>query len=250
MQTEEHDIEIRNDHLHVTVCIPTDDGPAPRPTVLIVSGIAYEANEQPAEMLRHTLAEALTEAGFFVVMYTPRAQGMILDDFQEVGTDDQVDEASAVFRWIHLQELTDPKALDVIGIGLGSVVVAGLLNRSVHLDRTVLIAPVLPETVRTKWTTNGTEPARVEMLPDRFVNDLTNVDTSGELIASGVPTMLVHGAADTIAPVENSLEIERAMQDADAAVNLWLVPFADHYFSDNDARSACAQAITQFLQHA
>ncbi|MCA9297260.1 MAG: prolyl oligopeptidase family serine peptidase, partial [Phycisphaerales bacterium] len=176
-----------------------------------------------------------------------RANAMILDDFQQVSANDQIDEASAVFRWLRLQELTNPQALDVIGIGLGATFVAGLLERTHDVHRVVLIAPVTGQTVRTQWMTNGSEPSRASLLPENIVSTIDAVDSIAVLQASNRPTLLIHGAADSIAPVKTSLNIERSLRENDKPVRLWLVPFADHYFTEPDDRTTSARAVAHFL---
>jgi dipeptidyl aminopeptidase/acylaminoacyl peptidase len=247
MKQEQHDIEIGTETLRATVYIPTDDGPSPRPAVLIVTDLAYESDEQHAEAFRSALVDALTGAGMFVITYSSRANAMILDDFQQVSTNDQIDEASAVFRWLRLQELTNPQALDVIGIGLGATLVAGLLERTNDVHRVVLIAPVTGHTVRTLWMTNGSEPSRASLLPEKIVSTIESIDSIAVLKSSNRPTLLIHGAADSIAPVKTSLTIERSLRENDKPVRLWLVPFADHYFTEPDDRTTSARAVANFL---
>ena len=55
------------------------------------------------------------------------------------------------------------------------------------------------------------------------------------------PTLLIHGDADTLVPIDNSAQIFAAFQQADVSTNFITIPGGDHGFRNPEHREAAAQ---------
>jgi dipeptidyl aminopeptidase/acylaminoacyl peptidase len=61
------------------------------------------------------------------------------------------------------------------------------------------------------------------------------------------PILLIHGKDDTVVPIEQSLEMARALQSAGKPVELVTLPNADHWLLHEDTRLAMAKASIAFV---
>jgi len=248
MKQSEHDIDFGRGTMRITLYGPDDDRSAKR-MVLVVTDPAYDTDARQADAFREAVAGALTSNGARVACYDSRTNQTILEDYHQLTTTDQIDEATAVYRWLLVEASDRDQPVDLIGIGLGAVIVAGLLERAPERRRIVLVGPVTADVVRGQWSGNGTTAeVRADLLPEQTVATIEDIDHLKGLLSAKAPVLLIHGAADVVTPVSTSLKIERALHDANHPVELRLVPFADHYFSEQDGRQACAQAIAEFLR--
>jgi dipeptidyl aminopeptidase/acylaminoacyl peptidase len=64
---------------------------------------------------------------------------------------------------------------------------------------------------------------------------------------AGAPILLIHGKDDTVVPIDQSLEMQRALKAAGKPVELVTLPGADHWLLHEDTRLAMARASLDFV---
>jgi pimeloyl-ACP methyl ester carboxylesterase len=215
-----------------------DDGA--RPAVLLVNGppgtLAHEG------LTADTLAEALP--GIAVARYEPRRDdnGALRDPATAV------DDAAAVLHWLLVHEHVDARCVGLLGEGLGAVVAACLAGRTDRINRVCLLAPVTPDEALARITRNGAPPlVDTDIADDAYRAALGGMDGATALATHAPPTLVLHGAADRVAPPSSATPYLAALASAGRAAEHELVARADHGFTGDDARSVCLDRIERFF---
>jgi len=81
------------------------------------------------------------------------------------------------------------------------------------------------------------------------VNDpaLRAISPARRAAQADAPILLIHGKDDSVVPVEQSLEMQRALKAAGKPVELVTLPNADHWLLHEDTRLAMAKASLDFV---
>ncbi len=76
---------------------------------------------------------------------------------------------------------------------------------------------------------------------------LKEISPAKQADQADAPILLIHGKDDVVVPIEQSLEMQRALKAADKPVELLALPNADHWLLHEDTRLAMAKASLDFV---
>ena len=254
--------------LELDLWVPAGDGPAP--LVVWVHGGAWMVGHRqdfPPALRPGQLVDALLAAGLAVASIEYRLA-------REAAFPAQLHDAQAALRW--LRHHAGVLGVDPARVGIGGESAGG------HLAALVALAAGRPELRGTHGVQGpGTDVAALvdwfgvsdlEAMPEFEVPpeiaarlapedlvapedvllagvgpELRAVSSPLPLVGPGAPpTLLVHGDADTVVPLEQSVRLHEALQAAGASSRLVVVPGADHGFTgaaDPDA------VVTETVEH-
>ncbi|MCH8822719.1 MAG: prolyl oligopeptidase family serine peptidase [Planctomycetes bacterium] len=202
------------------------------------------------ELFEH-LADALHRAGIATLTFGPCGQESNGQATERLAVE-SIDAASAVFRWLALQEKIDLRRIGVLGFSLGSIVAACLTKRTDQIARLCLLAPTTPDDVLAHISSNGDGESApllgVEQANEHYFADLKNLTPPQDAALHDRPTLILHGAADRAVPAEISYEYSRAIELADHHVQHTLIALADHFFTQQPGRGVCLNHITRFFE--
>jgi dipeptidyl aminopeptidase/acylaminoacyl peptidase len=88
--------------------------------------------------------------------------------------------------------------------------------------------------------------------PTTFGKRYTQLSPINYVRKDAAPLLLLHGMADTVIPVEQSVELARRLREKGAPVNLLLFENAPHDFDelkDMNAQLAASAAVTFLQEH-
>lgn len=255
--------------LELDLWVPTGDGPVP--VVVWVHGGAWMVGHRhgfPPALHDGQLVDALLAAGLAVASIEYRLA-------REAAFPAQLHDAQAAVRWLrhHAGEL----GLDADRVGIGGESAGG------HLAALVAFAAGRPDLQGTHGVAGPS--TEVAALVDWFgVSDLDampefevppevaarlapeDLVAPGDVLLAGVdpalravssplplvgpgapPTLLVHGDADRVVPLEQSVRLHDALQAAGASSRLVVVPGADHGFTGaTDPVAVVATTVEHF----
>lgn len=257
MNAAELTLTVHEAPVEVTMALPegvnADNPDARLPVALFCAAPPYRTGDEAWRSLRGDLWRALNRRRIIMAWYAPRCTETILEEFHDYSIDDNLDDAAAVFRALQVHDAVDPARIAVIGAGLAATTALTLSERTKQIVARVLISAALPECVSTIWA-NGDAPDDVDadLLPQKFRDAMKGKSVTEALREHPLPTLIVHGAADTTAAAEPAAALATAANDASdtAAATSLLVPFADHLFTDADDRGAAVDTIAVFLADA
>ncbi len=227
------------------------DLPEPRqeprafPTVLLCHGLPSLSPE--AGRLHGQLTDALVGAGLAVASIAEGSTG-------SPGTRlavESVDDAAAVFHGLAVREELDLNHIGVLGHSLGAIVAACLAKRTDQIDRICLLAPVTPDHVAARLAIESAADVAARLggdtVPPGFFDGLEALTPAQDLAAFDRPTLIVHGAADRAVPPTSSTQYRDAILAAGHEVQHVLVAMGDRDFSNETARAACLDRVSQFF---
>ncbi|MGD8369688.1 MAG: alpha/beta fold hydrolase [Desulfobacterales bacterium] len=208
---------------------------------------------------RHTgilrdMAEELTEAGLIALRFDFSGNGQSQGAFAESTYSKQISEMqSAIDRlqqegatWIGLAGHSLGAAVSLLTAAKDERVgaVCALAGRISGLTpRHFLSAEQIEELDRT-GTVRFTSRGRALKLTEAFFADADQYELSGVLAGLHVPLMVVHGDADEIIPVAEAHKARKANPEA---VQLEILPGADHMFSDQRQRREMARKAADWF---
>jgi len=239
------EIELKEGALRGRIHFPAD--PKPSPAVLLSRGV-HVPNED-ASGLFDDLARALTEAGIALVLYEPRCEDLILDEFHAHTAVQDVEEGMAVLAWMARHVRIDSTRIGLIGYSLGAIAAATMARRTESISKICLLAPATAAYVAEHLVRSNGHPSPIksELLPASYVPSLAGLDSTRDLAFHDRPTLLLHGAADRLIAPDVSLQYLRALEAAGRLVEHTLVARADHVFSQPATRIACIAQLERFL---
>ena len=244
---EAFDVELDGTSVRCRLDFPVEDpkGDAPaRPVVLLCEGLPANAR---ARELPGQIADALVDAGVAVatiVRGSDAAAGALL-------AVEAIDDAAAVFHGLMLREDVDLRRVGILGHSVGCVVAACLARRTDQIAGLCLLAPCTAAHVAACAAEDAdseiaSRMGAPEMLPEYF-EGLDALHPVQDVAVYDRPTLIVHGAADRVAPLAIALEYRQSIEAAGHQVEFIQVALADHFFSSNPARSACLDELTGFF---
>ena len=202
------------------------------------------------ELFEH-LTDALNRVGIATLTYGPCGQESNGQATERLAVE-EIDAASAAFRWLALQETIDISRIGVLGFSLGGIVAACLAKRTDQIASLCLLAPTTPDDVLAHLSSNGEGESApllgVEQASEYYFADLKNLKPAQDAALHDRPTLILHGAADRAVPAEVSYEYSRAIELADHHVQHTLIALADHFFTQQLGRGVCLSHITRFFE--
>ena len=215
-----------------------------RPVVLLCEGLPANAR---AREFPGQITDALVDVGVAVatiVGASDAAAGARL-------AVESIDDAAAVFHELMLREDVDLGRVGILGHSVGCVVAACLARRTDQIAGLCLLAPCTAAHVAACAAEDAdseiaSRMGAPEMLPEYF-EGLDALHPVQDVAVYDRPTLIVHGAADRVAPLAVALEYRQSIEAAGHRVEFIQVALADHFFSSNPARSACLDEVTGFF---
>lgn len=172
-------------------------------------------------------ARRLSDAGYVAIAISMRGWP------PSSGADDcglrQPDDVVAVAQWLRTVPGVAADRVGLVGFSQGGQVALLAAARDSRLGAVVAYFPVT-DVARWKTTTaNADIPQYITQVCEPGGSDARSPVTRAAAIAP--PVLLVHGDADTRVPTEQSVRMATALGDAGRAVELFLVPGAQHGFT-------------------
>lgn len=122
--------------------------------------------------------------------------------------------------------------------------VCALAGRLAGLDPTLIFNTVQLEELRQTGRVHFQSRGRDLTLGREFFEDARRYDVPGIVAALPAPLMVVHGDQDEIIPVQNAYEARSSNPD----VELFILPGADHMFSDPAHRRRIADRVARWFR--
>ena len=196
-----------------------------RPAVIVVHG--YQPNGTNGAATVEARAKRLSEDGYIALAMSMRGWP------PSGGSDDcglrQPDDVVQVVNWLKGEPGVDAGHVGLIGFSQGGQVVLLAAARGAPVQAVVAYFPVT-DIARWKETTSfATIPDYITQVCEPGGVSPRSPVAQAALIAS--PVLLVHGDADTRVPTEQSLLLEGRLKSFGRAVDLRLIPGAQHGFT-------------------
>ena len=208
---------------------------------------------------RHTgiLREAaalLADAGFQVLRFdfsgNGQSEGTFIDTSYTQYITEMADAAdflkSTGVRWLGLMGHSMGAAVSILAASRqpGIQAVCTLAGRLTTLDPAGIFSPQqmrqLRETGRLQFISRG----RQLELDDRFLNDMRAYDIRNVVAGLNLPVLVIHGTADEIIPADQAVTAQGLNPDH---LELFMLPDADHFFSQPEHRSAACRKIADWF---
>ncbi|HEV7658121.1 MAG TPA: alpha/beta fold hydrolase [Mycobacteriales bacterium] len=218
-------------------CLTVTDLPAGTPRALVVCAHGLTGDRSGPAGLLAEWAARLAAHGLAVVRFDFRGSGESSGAFEQTSFRGMVEDMVAVGSWALGQ--IGPVPLVTAGISIGGVP-AALSARPLGAAAAVLMSSDLIEDVR--FDTAGMTAIRggEAHLPARFFREREELRPRQELLAAGVPWLLLYG--------EDDVKVSRAAADLAAlGAEVVAVPAADHLFGSGRARTRLAASTAEFV---
>ena len=242
-EQQEFEISVGEGRVRGTLQRPETAGEnGPAPIVLICS-------DPPGSMggpatLMDEMAAALAAGGLAVAQFRGREGG----ESKPTATD-LVDDASAVFRHLLLDDDLDGGRLGLLGWRLGSIIAACLAGRTDQINRICLWSPITSGDLLSRIAKAGAAASLLDAhaVGEPFIESLAKLTPAEDLAAHDRPTLLLHGAADRIIPPSCARPFLEAAERAGRRFEQELIALADHELTDPDIRAACLARVRRFF---
>ena len=83
---------------------------------------------------------------------------------------------------------------------------------------------------------------------DGFATGLGDISPARLAARADAPVLLIHGKDDTVVPIAQSREMERALKRAGKPVEFVLLPQEDHWLSREATRTLMLQSAVAFVE--
>jgi dipeptidyl aminopeptidase/acylaminoacyl peptidase len=150
--------------------------------------------------------------------------------------------------------IANPNRVCIVGASYGGY--AALAGAAFTPDLYACAASIsgvsdLPSMLGTQRRNFGTDSDSVAYWADHIgpANDPNTIAKSPSRSASSVraPVLLLHGADDSVVPIQQSKTMERALTEAGKSVTLVTLPGEDHWLSRTATRTRVLQELETFL---
>lgn len=207
-------------------------------------------------------AQAFAGRGYAVFQPNFRGsndQGLSFRDagFGQWGRKMQTDISDGVAE-LARQGVVDPKRACIVGGSYGGyAALAGVTVQQGLYRCAVAVAGVSDLNYMLSWQTDQRGGARTASM--RYWRKFMGAGSDGDPTLKAIspaqladradaPILLVHGADDTVVPIDQSREMERALKRAGKPVDFLLLPGEDHWLSREATRKAMLSATVAFVE--
>ena len=221
-----------------------------QPTVVLLHGITGQRME--AGFMFVHLARALCAQGIAAVTFDFMHSGESDGSFEQMLVTGEVQDALRVTDWVQRQPFVDRSRMGLLGFSLGGLVAACVMGRSSAYRSLVMLAPSSVRNLcRFSGSTETCEDGRPNlgplMLHPELFTDLQTLDPHSDLVQRPVPTLLVHGTGDETVPPDESLQYQRAIEQAGGSAKRVTINGADHVFGKPRWRAPLTEQVTTFF---
>jgi putative redox protein len=208
---------------------------------------------------RHTgiLREAaarLTDAGFQVLRFdfsgNGQSEGVFIDTSYTQYITEMKDAADYLksngVTWLGLMGHSMGAAVSILAASRqpGIQAVCTLAGRLTTVDPAGIFSPQqlrqLQETGRLQFISRG----RQLELDERFLNDMRDYDIQKVVTHLNLQVLVIHGTADEIISADQAIAAQMLNPDH---LELFMMPGADHFFSQQEHRSAACRKIADWF---
>jgi len=226
------------------------------PLVILPHGGPIVPGDQPGF---DWMAQAFASRGYAVLQPNYRGTLGYGEDFRraaqgEWGRKMQTDLSDGVSA-LAAEGLVDPKRVCIVGASYGGyAALAGVTLQKDIYRCAVSVAPVtdLPKFI--VWVNvrqQGDSRARrfwTELVGASSGPGAADISPARQADKAQAPILLIHGADDTVVPIEQSKMMERALKGAGKPVQMVTLKGEDHWLSDEPSRIALLNAAVTFVE--
>lgn len=204
-------------------------------------------------------AQAFAARGYAVFQPNPRGTLGYGDSFRklaegEVGKRLQTDVSDAIGA-LAAAGLVDPKRVCIAGEDYGGyVALAGVtLQQGLYRCAVAISAPSHLQSFRS-WATQraGDDEVRMRELMSPLgpigAEDLKTISPGTYANRADAPVLLIHGAEDSVVPVEQSRSMSRALKSAGKPVELIVLDKEDHFLAKEETQISLLAAAVAFVE--
>lgn len=228
--------------------------PAAKPTnKLVIEAHGYHQNRE-SDKPALPVAAALHKAGYAVLMFDFRDEGLSKGHEVTVGLFEQRDLEGAV----KFAKSMGYDHIGIIGYSMGAATALEVASKDPTVQAVVADSPFanlyrylkvhMPE-----WTHLPNWPFTPEIFIElRLINglDVKKVDPEKDIAGMRhLPILLIAGTADHVVPMRNSLELYRSLHN-DPNAKLWIVTNAGHVGAYKVMPKKYLERVTVFFEHA
>jgi hypothetical protein len=190
------------------------------------------------------LGTTLVEAGLAVATLRSRDE----DARSARGAGALVDSATAAVGWLVRQPEVDRAHLGILGCGTGAIVAGCVAGRLQLVERLCLLAPITIARATVGSRAQG-DSAALDMskVSEAFLRSLDSLEPERDAARHARRTLVVHPAADRLAPPESLRPWLDALELAERSVEVELLALADRELASPDVRQACLERIGRFF---
>jgi len=217
-----------------------EGGPAP---IVLICADPPGSVGGPSTLMDEMTA-ALIAGGLAVAHFRGREGG----ESKPTATD-LVDDASAVFRHLLLDDDLDGGRVGLLGWRMGAIIAACLAGRTDQINRICLWSPITSGDLLSRIAKAGAAAPllNADAAGEPFIDSLAKLTPAEDLAAHDRPTLLLHGAADRIIPPSCARPFLEAAERAGRRFGQELIALADHELADPDIRAACLARVRRFF---
>ncbi|MDY7109056.1 MAG: prolyl oligopeptidase family serine peptidase [Planctomycetota bacterium] len=242
-EQETFQIAVGKGHVQGTLRRPKAAGEKRPRAVVLICGDPPGAAGGPL-MLMDRLAAALVDAGLAVARFGAREGGE-----SKPTAADLVDDASAVFRQLLLEDDLDANRIGLFGGRLGAITAACLAGRTDQINRVGLWSPITSGDVLSRIAKGNAAAGLLDAsaVGEAYIESLAKLKPADDLAVHDRPTLLLHGAADRVIPPACARPFLEAADRVGRRLQHELIARADHELTDPDIRSACLARMRRFF---
>lgn len=220
-----HDVRLAGDGVSIGGVLFRPDLPDPRPAVIVLHG--WQPAGTSGAAVVESRAERYAADGYIALALSLRGWP------PSGGSDDcglrQPDDVAAAAAWLRALPGVAPDRIGLVGFSQGGQVA---LLTAARDPRIRAVAAYFPVTDVARWkatTANADIPGYITTVCEPGGADVRSPVLRAVTIAA--PVLLIHGDADTRVPTEQSRMMAAALMAAGRAVELVIVPGAQHGFT-------------------
>ncbi len=195
------------------------------------------------------ICEAAASGGTTALRFDFRGRGGSDGDPSDLTVSNEVEDLLASIAFLRKRGLS---RIAVVGSSLGGTValLAGAADHNLVGLVTIAAPARLPDGPREAWGGSGTvaDGDLVEVAPDQFIHrgfftDAERHDPIGAARSIDCPWLIIHGATDSVVPVEDT----ELLADAAPAAEVKIHPTAGHRFDQPGERGWLVETVAGFI---
>ncbi len=248
MEKQVEFVNHENEKLRGTLHLP--DAPTQKGAVL---GHCFTCSRHTRILIR--ISKALAGAGFMALRFDFSGNGQSEGDFDQGSYSKHIREMETAVEF--LQE-KGAEWIGLAGHSMGAAIavltarrltqvkaVCALAGRLSGIDSTTLFSKAQLEELEQTGKMTFTSRGRQLELTDRFFQDARRHDLPETIKALEKPLLIIHGDRDEIVSVENARIAHGFKNDG---IELYILPGADHMFSDDAHQDDIARRVTEWFK--